>query len=406
MARSQTRTWLSLDRWAEIIGVSPLHFNGLDSSILKPAIVCGDAWQQYAWQHADQVSREDVGIAIRDAERKIAGEVGYNLLPDWTVDERHRTVRPSDPLFYSNGVNVRGQRKSIDANWGYLISGGIKGKTIIEAGAAVVRSDEDGDGYDETMTVTAPTTVTSLDEIRVFYPGENGSELWEVRPIKVSLLANVATITFKSWQLVDPTLQERINANAIDAEAAGSYLTTVDVYRIFNDPQYQVEMLWEQPFCASCGGTGCTECTEGSQNGCLMVRDNRLGTVVYSPATWDAEDQSFDQSEYWTPRDPDRLRLWYYSGWQDTQLERPRNNLDPYWETAIAYYAASLLDRPTCGCSNVTEFVKMWRKDKALVNEDGSFQITQSQMDNNFGSREGALYAFRRTREPQRKIGK
>lgn len=406
MARAQTLTWLPLDRWFEILGVDPLHANGLDSNTIKPEHVCGDAWMQFAWQHADQVSREDLAFAIREAETKIAGEVGYNLLPDWREDERHQTARPTDPVLYSDGRNARGQAKSIETDWGYVITGGRKAKSVIEAGVAVVRTDEDGDTYKETVTLTVTTTVTSPDEIRVFYPGESGADNWEIRPIKVSIASGVATITFKSWQIVDPALQERINAIALDAETDANYMTIVDVYRVYNDPSVQVEFLWEQPYCASCGGSGCASCVQGSQNGCLMVRDGRLGIAAYRPGDWDADDEEFDAVAYSTPRDPDRMRIWYYSGWRGPGVTRPYTALDPYWEQAIAYYAASLLDRPTCGCSNVTEFVKRMRRDHALVSEDGSYQLTPSQMDNNFGTTAGALYAFRRTREPMRRIGK
>lgn len=409
MARANTKTWLSLDRWAELIGVNPLHFNGLTHGTLLPQTVCNDAWMQHAWQHADQVSREDVAYAIQQAEQNIANEVGYNLLPDWTVDERHPTSRPPDPTLYNvNALNVRGQRKSIQSIWGYVLSGGARAASVIQAGAAVVRSDSDGDTYLDTMTVTVATTITDLDQIRVFFPGKLGQDEWEIRPINISLAAGVATITFKSWLLVDPTLQEAINADAIPAEDANSYLTTVDVYRIYNDPQLQLDMLWEQEgfACPSCFGTGCTQCIQESQNGCLVVRNNRLGILAYGAGAWDAEEGEFAPADLAMGRDPDKVRLWYYSGWQDLKNPRSLNNLDPYWERAIAYYAASLLDRQTCGCSNITNLVKKLQRDHALSTGDESFSITSSQMDNNFGTTEGALLAFRATRRPERKIGR
>jgi len=410
MARAITRTWLPLDRWFEIIGVNPIFGNGMDSSTLFPTTRCDDAWQQFSWQHADQISREDLARVIRQAELRIAGEIGYNLIPDWSIDERHRTQRPADPsLFSSNALNIRGQRKSVEAKWGFVISGGRKASTLIQAGVTVTRSDEDGDSYNELMTVSVITSVTDPDDIRVYYPGESGNDAWEIRPIDVSISGGTATITFKSWQLVDPELQSAINAEAIDADANASYLTTVDVYRVYNDPQTQVQLLWEGEgpgVCASCSGTGCAQCTIDTQYGCLTVRDDRLAILAYAPATWDADDEEFDDVAYAVARDPERLRLWYYSGWQDKNLSRPRNEMDYYWEHVVAYYAASLLDRPLCGCSNITGLVKKLQRDHALSNDDGSFALTASQMDNNFGTTEGALIAFRATREPERRIGR
>lgn len=403
MARAQTPTWLSLDRWAEIIGVNPLAFNSLDSNTLFPGTHCGNVWMQYAWQFADQTSREDVAQAIREAEDAISNAVGYALLPSWVTAERQPITRPADPtLLNVTGRNILGFRKSVQTNQGYVLSGGFRGSTVIQAGAAVVRTDEDGDSYAETMTVTVPTTVTDPDDIRVYFPNQDASPEWEVRPIKVALAGGNAVITFKSWLLVDPNLQNKIGANAINAENAASYLSTVDVYRIYNDPSVQIQMLWEE--CGGCCG-GCVACQMGSQYGCMQVRDNRLGHMAYSPANWNSEEQEFETAEYSACREPDRAMLWYYAGWQGN-VDRPRNNLDPYWESAIAYFAASLLDRPTCGCSNVTEFIKRWRTDRAETTVEHSFQLTNTQMDNNFGSTAGAWYAWQRTRQPNRKIGR
>ncbi|NIM48327.1 MAG: hypothetical protein GTO22_03560, partial [Gemmatimonadales bacterium] len=96
MARATTPTWIPLDRWAELLGISPIHFNGMYID-LGPSGDCGDTWYQNAWQQTDFVSREDVAVAIREAEMKIASELGYFMLPDWVIDERKKTVRPVRP---------------------------------------------------------------------------------------------------------------------------------------------------------------------------------------------------------------------------------------------------------------------------------------------------------------------
>lgn len=109
MARASTLTWLSLDRWAEIVGLNPLHFNGI-TTLLTPDSACNsgeDVWKQYPYQDAGKISREDLAEAIRDAENQIANYVGYNLLPDWVIDERHTTTRPAVRELFSGGLNVR-----------------------------------------------------------------------------------------------------------------------------------------------------------------------------------------------------------------------------------------------------------------------------------------------------------
>lgn len=147
MARSEYKTWLSIDEFGSLMGISPLELNQLSSSTLFPNNTCGGVMMQYAWQHADRVGRDDIALAIQQAEQEMARELGANLLPDWTLDERLPYPRPSFPEAYNlAGVNPRWQLKSVEALKGYLISGGIRAKTLIEAGAAVVRTDADGDG--------------------------------------------------------------------------------------------------------------------------------------------------------------------------------------------------------------------------------------------------------------------
>ncbi|GAG84340.1 unnamed protein product, partial [marine sediment metagenome] len=127
MARADNPIWLSLDRWAAILGISPLSFNQLTSQYYAVGN-CGEVWFQTAWQNTDQASRDDISEAILEAEERVKALAGYNLLPDWTTDERLNTVRPARPEVFSSGVNVRGQLKSVPLRWSYIISGGQKQK--------------------------------------------------------------------------------------------------------------------------------------------------------------------------------------------------------------------------------------------------------------------------------------
>lgn len=409
MARADTLTWLSIDRYAAIMGINPLVINGVTSTVIN-ASLCNDIWYQYAYQRSNQVSREDLAQAIQDAERQIANYVGYNLLPDWIVDERQPTVRPARrELYGAAGLNFRGQAKSVTVKKGYVVSGGIKAWTLIDDAAAIVYSDADGDGYDETATVTVTTTVSAC-EIRAFFPVTQigaslaGSDKWEIRPIKVTKSGNTATITFRREQVPLPDLWEALNASSIDGDVDANFLTTVDVYRVYNDPQQQVYFLWEQPDCSLCSGSGCAACEQATQTGCLTVRDTRLGILAYNPAEWDSTDEEFDSAEYTECREPDRLRLWYYAGWTDESLTCPRTTLDPYWERAVAYYATALLDRQFCDCNNAEHFAEHWREDLARNSESHSFQNINALLGSPFGTTRGGWYAWQRANQEGRRI--
>lgn len=399
MARSEIKTWLSLDEFSRIIGLSPLGFNQLHSPTLQLNNVCGDVFFSDSWQHSDRIGRNDIAMAIQAAEQEIAREVGYNLLPDWTYEERLPYPKPMLPEAYGIGVNVRWQPKSVEALRGHILYGGIRAKTLIQAGAAVVRTDEDGDGYAETCTVIVPITTTDLNEVRVYYPTKSGNDGWEIRPITVAISLGFATIQFKSWQIVVANSMDDLNAQPLDADDAGSYETTVDVYRVYNDPSTQVQFLWEnEPGCDCCGT--CTACQLGTQTGCFHLRDPRMGFIVPAPATWDTTTNEF-VSAYWSAcREPDQVRLWYRSGYMDRSLQRPYVELASIWKYAIAYFAASKIDRPVCGCSNVNTFIEKWRRDAAFSSmQEGGFTVTAEQASNRLGTSAGALYAWRTTQQ-------
>jgi len=419
MARGTTPTLLPLDRWADIMGINPLSFNQLTSGLISVSD-CGEVWFQRMWQNPDQASREDVADAIREAEEKISSEIGYFLLPDWVVDERIQTIRPARPEVFAGTVgNLRGMPKSLQPKWNFIISGGQKTKTLITAGVAVdgaALSDLDGDGYFETVTITV--TVTAGDEpceVRVFYPAAGvvpaaALDDWEVKPIRVTIVGTTATIVFKRWQIVDAELQARLNAEALDSTVDANYLTTVDVYRVFNDPQSMANLLWERAgpnnSCSTCSGSGCTACAFDTQTGCFAVRDERLGIVAYQPATWDSDDEEFNVANFLNCRDPDQLRLWYYAGWQSDNpaTECPRVQMDPFFEKVVAYYAAAILDRDVCSCNNSERFIDHWREDLARVGSEVSFQISPEDLDNPLGTQRGAIYAWKQLKRREWRV--
>ena len=412
MAYAETRSKLSLDRWARIMGISPLHFNGIQTR--EPG-VCAAIWFQYEWQTADRVSREEVARAIAEAEQQIERHVGYRLLPSWEREEHQLTARgPAPEYIRVIPSEIRGFPQAVKANWGHVLSGGVRAQTLLEAGAAVVYTDGDGDGYDETATVTATVPAGTLPcEVRPFYPGESNQQ-YEIRPAAVSVAGVTATIVFRREQAVLKALIERemiptsdSQLRAVDGMVDANFLDEVDVYRVFNDPQTQATFLWE-PF-ASCDcetAGGCTECQFSTQTGCLIEREKRLGWVGYRPATWNATTAVFDGAEWAVERQPEMARLYYYAGWQDLTQTCPRVQMDPGWERTVAYFAAALLDRPICECNNVHAWLDHWRRDLAIPGKDEGLRISDADLRCPFGTRRGAVNAWHRLREEGVSIGR
>lgn len=409
MARSNIKTWLPLDRWAEIIGIHPAHFNQVSvDNFVASGNVCGEIFFQYSWQNADRVGRDDIAMCIQQAEQEIAQQVGYNLIPDWTYNERLAYPHPQVPGAYNLwGMNQNGQRKSVELNKGHVISGGIRAKTLIQAGAVIVRSDVDGDGFQETCTIIVPITTTDTNEVHVYYPATSGDDGWEVRPIKVAISGGFATIIFKVWQVVAAGVMDYLDPQAIDATVPANFEAAVDVYRVYNDPSSQVLFLWEQNPISCCGQSTCAACQMGTQTGCFVLRDPRMGMTVPAPASWNASTLAFDSACWAGCREPDQIEFSYYSGYRDQSVNRPYVTLAPYWEYAIAFLAASKLDRPVCGCSNVSEFIQKWRVDAAFADaERGGYSVTPEMASNQLGTTMGALYAYKQIHRPGIRVNK
>lgn len=409
MARAEAITKLSLDRWARILGIHPSHFNGIFFG--SSPSVCAQPWMQHAFQAADRVGREEVANAIAQAEADIERHLGYRLLPSWEVDEWIPSIRPFRPeLLNLTSVDVRGFAQTVEAQWGYLISGGIRSSELITADAAIAYSDLDGDLYDEIATVTITVAAgTSPCELKVYYPASNalvssgGLNEWEIRPIEVSIMGTTATIAFRRDLAVLPEMWSDYFPPADDSHLRGvdgavdtNFLDEVDVYRVYNDPQTQVSFLWE-PFGSGCScASSCVLCAYSAQTGCLMLRgDPRHSIVSYRPGSWDADAEAFDSESWIESRQPDIVRLYYYAGWRDKRLACPTVKMDSEWERVVAYYAAALLDRPICECNNIRAWVDHWQRDLAIAGEEG-LRVSDKDLDNPFGTRRGAVFAWRR----------
>jgi hypothetical protein len=408
MARASTITKLSLDRWAQIIGLDSRYFNQVVIT-QKPVNTCDKVWKQYAWQENDQVSREDVAIAIQQAEETIERYLGYHLLPSWDADEKIGTPQPGDrSLFYRQNINPRGFPLHVQTQWGHYISGGMQAKTLIEAAAAVVYSDADGDGYKETATITCATTLTDAEEIAVYFAGESGADQWEIRPIKsISFAGGNVIIVLQRHQLVDPIYWEALDPQAVDGDDDLNFVDEVDVYRKWNNPSQQVQLIWSpRPGYCTCGEATCVNCQNSYQYGCLNAKDERLGLVHYQPGVWNTTTEQFDNACLAVERNPDKLRLWYRSGLRDTRQTYPDWQMEPTLERAVAFYALTLLERPICGCNNLEKVVGKWTEEINLNLPTASYQINDRWLDNPLGVTRAAVFAWEAINQPGRLIGR
>jgi len=409
MTASQTPTLLPLYRFAQIVGLHPLHFMGIDATIgSAESRVCIAPIFQYTWQHSDAISREELALAIFEAEREIADVLGYWPMPTWQQAERELVIRPYIVGAWASTNRLgMGDLVSLKADYGKLISGGWRAKTLIDDVAAITYTDADSDTYFETATITVNVgTVTDPGEIAIYYPGEAGADEWEIRPIKVSINTGtgIATITCRREQLVAKLLLESLDAQSLNGLTNSNFLTTVDVYRKYHDPSKQVEFVWRNGIDAcACSSTESCACSLTIQNGCMTVQDDRLGMFTMEPGEWDSDEASFTGGEFTIRRRPDYVRVWYRSGHRDMNLALPNWQMAREWEIAIAKLAVTKLDRPICSCRSVQQIMERWSTDlRASIGtsaRSNSFKVTNYELENNpFGSSRGAMDVWRLVR--------
>jgi hypothetical protein len=414
MARASTRTLLPLDRWAAILGIEPRHFNSVTRSTEEQQN-CDQSWFQYGWQMADRVGREDVAMAIAQAEADVIEALGFFPLPDWTDGEIVRTRKPGDPLL--NGMSLytaRGLFPGVGLKQGMILMGGVRESTLIatalrhapaQAGDTLTLLDLDGDGYDETARIVLPTTVTDTNEIRCYFHDHSAEDEWEIRPLRsVTIAAGSVTILIDRHLLVNPNLWEALDVAAVDADTDSNFVTEIDVYQVANDPSDQCTLQWEaEPGGCACSTATCEACTWRTQAGCLQIRDPRLGEVTYRPAEWTAATSQYGITELAVCRMPDRVSVNYLAGYQSARVKRPWVEMDPTLERIITYYSVTLLDRPICNCNNIESYINRWREDRALIGESGSYKIN-TDLDCPWGTREGAIWAWKQVQ--RYRIGK
>lgn len=367
MTRASVPTLLSLDRWARILTINPVHFSGASGSLIWPSNgACAEVWPQYSWQTAHElVGRDDINQVIATVEQDFKDIIGYSVGPTWEVDESQR--------WRSNGTGYLTQVKT---EYGMVIAPGRRAVTLIEADAPVVRSNPDGDTWDELATVTVSTDLTDIREIKVYYAGHDGDEEWEIRPRKsVTIAGGVATITLDAWQLIDPDLWERYPTNegflALDITNAANFVTEVDVYREYNDTSQSAADFYTMGSTGGlcgCGGVGCQACEVASGSGCFRIHDTRLGFITPFPATYGESGWRLDRLNYNYAL---RVSLSYYAGEMDKRYIT-RKSLDPLSQEmaeAIVWCSVARLPNDFCSCNNIRERIKTYQMSAVRMRE-------------------------------------
>lgn len=417
MARALPYTWLSLDEWARIHGFDRLHFNSLTSTG-HPMGNCDHLWTQHHWQRG-QIAREDVAEAIAQAEDDLARLLGYNLLPDWNADRLPITGHWQRGLLHVTPWRVDGKQMTLNLPRTHWISGGQRATEVLGDGTSVSWPGGDeafANNRLATLTVAltaAQAAALDTDEVRVYFEPDadlgiaEGDNAWEVRPLEsVSLSGTTLTITIRRERLVRPALQEAPPEDfaAADADANASFASALDVIRVYNDPQSMAQLEWT-PTAGDNGCGSCTACQIGTQTGCAVGVTPEAGIVGLAPATWDADTETFTTQTLSVCRQPDRVLLYSFSGFQASTARgegiNDRRVMDRELAQLVAILSAAHLYGEACGCEAAVAIEK-WQEEIDANLADKSFQVSAADLRNPLGTKRGAMQVWRRVKRRQR----
>jgi hypothetical protein len=418
MARAAIPTWLSLDAWARFHGFDPLHFNGLRSE--GHAIGnCDHTWTQHRWQRGE-VSREDIAQAIADAEADLSRLLGYHLLPDW-AEERIPVTRHWQPgVIQTTPIRADGYQMTALFPRGEWLMGGQRATAILQDAAAVTWPGGGDETYaaNRLATITA-TVAATLDpnEVRLYFEPDaplgiaEADPGWEIRPLEsVSITATTLTVTVRRELLERPALQEAPGdgANAYAAQNAdlnATFVSAVDVARVYNDPQAQLQLEWVPDGSAVTGCGSCVACQLRSQTGCVIGVDRAAGILSFAPATWNAATETFTAQGLATCRQPDRVLVRSYSGFEASTSQggtvNPRRQMDRELARYVAILSAANLRGEACGCEAAVS-VQKYQEEMDANLADKSFQLGFNDTRNPLGMKVGQIEVWRRVKRQQR----
>lgn len=392
MAVARTQTALSIDEWAAILGISPWDVNQFRYPGAKSA-QCQDVIFQYGWIK-DHMSREEIADAISDAEAMLSAELLYAPAPHYTVDEVIPYTRPYQRQLFGYAGDIRGDWKTLSTRWHKVIKGGVLNRTAIAtiAGADLTAADLDGDGIKETFTAVitnaAIGTIADPYEITLYFAaanrhGEPLDETWRIRPIRVSIAGNTATITGHRTVLANPTPQYGVTAAELDATLDTNYVTSVECYRTFTDDTataalpYQGVAIWKNnPDCTQ-------DCTFSVKELCLGESQNEQGQIFASFG--DACDWPFPD------REPDRVEINYVSG-----VPLVNGRMDKLMAQMVAYLSVSLLANEKCGCDRTNRILSKLRSPVLKFQDKSADATSYAESTNAFPMTYGAQWAWAR----------
>ena len=419
---------LPLYTFFEMMGFHPWHAAGIaGTGDLAVNTGCNTLVRRYEWQNSDAAGTLSVAQAIVDAEKKLTQYLGYSPAPHYVTETRAWPV--SDGPWGSDGrwLDMQLEEEEIRAI-------GVETVAAIQNSAAVSYTDEDGDGIDDTFTVTAATSVTDTSQIAVYFSTAdrfNGwgsttalAPRWRLQPVQVAISAGTVTVRGPKQLCVKPLKYEgvvNIGSNGLDPATAANFVTTLDIYQRYTAidgntvTTSQAVITWETRPCHGwwCCCDSC--CTPDPYSGSPLdpaavaqavaragIRDSKRGIVTAAQASYDSTTAIWSSLDWNVCTTPDRVTIRYLAGFplgSDGLMQEP-------YRTVVARLAAAELARNVCGCEQANRALYYWQFDLSqTARGDELFGISPENLNNPLGTRRGQVYAWKFIMDQQHLTG-
>lgn len=333
---------VSLEEYAKYISYGECAFFGIRGSDYVD-FACRDIWT------LDQ--RNYVQHYLSEAQQELEDELGFFLTADWVVgyleDERDRLERYTDTLpIVRNGLVYK-------TRWAKVIAAGVRTVEDIELAAVV-------DHTSDPALITVTTTVTDVNEIKVFYPDSD----IEINPSEIVLSGGSALISIPRCRMIAYENMQNPKAGWTYSDTS-LFQATVDVKRVYNGSGDSV---------IRCSNCGC-DCTTTNKAACMRVLDHRMGTVMLSNVSGCSTCVG------------QNVGLYYYSG----ELAATQKDKD-----MVIRLAHSKMPNEPCGCEIAT---RLWERDRKIPEV-----LTAERLNCPFGLNDGAWVTWQWTKGRSRVV--
>ena len=418
---------LPIYTWLEILGFHPWHSAGIaGTGDLAITTGCDTLMRRYEWQNSDAAGTKAIEQAIETAEAKLTQYLGYSPAPHYVV-ETLAWPRIGTPY------GADGRWLTMQTTEGEIRAVGVESLTAISVAAIVTYSDEDGDGIQDTFTISAASTLTDASQVAVYFSLAdrfNGfgattaiGDRWRLQPITITISGGTITVKGPKQLCVKPLKYEgvvNIGANGLDPATAANFVTTLDLYQRSTATDgntvdtSQAVVTWETRPChgwACC----CDGCVAASYSGSIAdvaataqavarvgIRDARRGLITPAAELYDSAGQTWSSNSCCGGEAPDRVTVRYLAGCplgSDGLMQEP-------FRTIVARLAAAELARPVCGCDSANRELYYWQFDLSqTARGDELFGISQENLNNPLGTRRGHVQAWKFIQDQQQLTG-